>query len=97
MYMYYNDLYNILCFCVIPYTVYTIAVIFLCLCHRTVQPLVTDDEFQVTEEIVKRFGSNNGIGVKLQRLLENRAKTTDNWVCVFKHFCCFKLYICYPY
>lgn len=67
------------------------------MCHRTVQPLVTDEEFQVTEEIVKRFGSSNGIGAKLQSLLENRAKATENWVRMFKHSYCFRLYICYLY
>lgn len=34
----------------------------------------------VTEEIVKKFGNIDGIGQKLQQKLEERKKTTENWV-----------------
>ncbi|XP_067001484.2 carnitine O-acetyltransferase isoform X2 [Anabrus simplex] len=47
---------------------------------RTVKPLITDDEFCITQDIVKNFGSPGGVGEKLQKLLEERAKTTDNWL-----------------
>ena len=34
----------------------------------------------ITQEIVKKFGIDNAIGRKLQQKLEERKKTTDNWV-----------------
>lgn len=34
----------------------------------------------VTKEIVEKFGNVDGIGQKLQQKLEERRKTTDNWV-----------------
>lgn len=47
---------------------------------RTVKPLVTEEEYMVTEEIVKKFGDITGIGTKLQQKLEVKKNTTDNWV-----------------
>uniref|UniRef100_A0A4D5R9U8 Carnitine O-acetyltransferase n=1 Tax=Scolopendra viridis TaxID=118503 RepID=A0A4D5R9U8_SCOVI len=47
---------------------------------RTVKPVVTEDEFQQTEALVKEFGSPKGPGEKLQKLLEMKAKTTENWL-----------------
>uniref|UniRef100_A0A646QE80 CarnOAT n=1 Tax=Hemiscolopendra marginata TaxID=943146 RepID=A0A646QE80_9MYRI len=47
---------------------------------RTVNPLVTEEEFQQTEALVKEFGSPKGPGEKLQKLLEMKAKTTENWL-----------------
>ncbi|KAK7066058.1 hypothetical protein SK128_011121 [Halocaridina rubra] len=47
---------------------------------RTVKPLVTDDEFRVTEEIVNKFKAPEGIGPKLQVRLEQRAKARENWL-----------------
>lgn len=44
------------------------------------KPLVTDDEFRVTEGIVKKFGTMTGIGPALQKKLQERASATDNWV-----------------
>ena len=48
---------------------------------KAMQPLVNNDEYQKTLLAVKEFGKPNGIGEKLQRKLEERAKTHDNWVC----------------
>ncbi|XP_042207020.1 carnitine O-acetyltransferase-like isoform X2 [Homarus americanus] len=47
---------------------------------KTVKPLVTDEEFQLTEQIVKKFVAPEGIGSKLQKKLLERAKSTDNWL-----------------
>lgn len=47
---------------------------------RTVKPLVTEEEYMVTEEIVKKFGSIDGIGQKLQQKLQERKNNTENWV-----------------
>ena len=50
---------------------------------KAMQPLVNNDEYQKTLLAVKEFGKPNGVGEKLQRKLEERAKTHDNWVCTF--------------
>ncbi|MPC28469.1 Carnitine O-acetyltransferase [Portunus trituberculatus] len=47
---------------------------------KTVKPLVTEEEYMVTEEIVKKFGNSTGIGTKLQQKLEEKKKATDNWL-----------------
>lgn len=47
---------------------------------RAVQPLVSDAEFKRTHRVVEEFGMKSGIGEKLQKALEDRAKTRDNWV-----------------
>ena len=47
---------------------------------KAVQPLVNDEEFEKTSKAVEEFGKKNGIGVELQKKLEERAKTHDNWV-----------------
>ena len=47
---------------------------------KAVQPLVNDEEFKKTCRIVEEFGMKNGIGEELQKALEDRAKTHDNWV-----------------
>ncbi|XP_068244229.1 carnitine O-acetyltransferase-like isoform X1 [Palaemon carinicauda] len=47
---------------------------------KTVKPLVTDEEFRLTEELVKKFKSSDGVGPKLQQSLLERAKTKDNWL-----------------
>ncbi|XP_050691120.1 carnitine O-acetyltransferase-like isoform X3 [Eriocheir sinensis] len=47
---------------------------------KTVKPLVTEEEYMVTEEIVKKFGNIDGIGQKLQQKLEERKKNTENWL-----------------
>jgi len=47
---------------------------------KAVQPLVNDEEFEKTSKAVEEFGKQNGIGMELQKALEERAKTHDNWV-----------------
>ena len=44
--------------------------------------MLTESEFGKTMEVVKSFGAENGVGTKLQRLLEKRATTCDNWVSI---------------
>ncbi|XP_046403025.1 carnitine O-acetyltransferase-like isoform X2 [Ischnura elegans] len=46
---------------------------------RTVKPLITDEEFKITSNVVAKFGAPGGVGEKLQSLLEKRAKSTTNW------------------
>lgn len=60
---------------------YKINIVYYNKYHRSVKPLVTDEEFRITEEIVHKFGAQNGLGEKLQSSLEERAKNTENWVC----------------
>jgi len=48
---------------------------------KAIRPLVNDYEYQKTLVAVEEFGKPNGVGEKLQRKLEERAKTHDNWVC----------------
>lgn len=47
---------------------------------KTVKPLVTDEEFAVTEEIVKKFSAPDAIGATLQKKLLERARNTENWL-----------------
>jgi len=47
---------------------------------KAIQPIVNDMEYQKTKEIVKLFGKKDGEGEKLQKALEERAKTHDSWV-----------------
>ena len=58
---------------------------------KAVQPLVNDEEFKKTCKAVEEFGIKNGSGEKLQKALEDRAKTRDNWVSSF-NFMFFYLY-----
>ena len=45
---------------------------------KAVRPLVNDEEFKKTSKAVEEFG--NGTGLQLQKALEERAKTQENWV-----------------
>ncbi|GLH09742.1 Choline O-acetyltransferase-like Protein [Gryllus bimaculatus] len=47
---------------------------------RSARPLVTPEEFQTTQDLVKQFSAAGGCGPKLQKLLEEKAKTTRNWL-----------------
>lgn len=47
---------------------------------KTVKPLVTEEEYMTTKQIVEKFGSVDGIGQKLQQKLEKRKTVTDNWL-----------------
>ena len=46
---------------------------------RTVRPLVNNAEYEETFDKVKDFAKEGGIGHKLQALLEERARRTENW------------------
>lgn len=61
------------------------------LCHRTVQPLLSLDEYKVTETLVHEFKKDGGIGQKLQDYLVERAKNHENWVSIYNR----KLYLLY--
>jgi len=52
---------------------------------KAIRPLVDDDEYQKTLVAVEEFGKPNGVGEKLQRKLEERAKIHDNWVCCYSY------------
>ena len=46
---------------------------------RTVRPLVNNVEYEETFDKVKDFAKEGGLGHKLQALLEERARITENW------------------
>lgn len=46
----------------------------------TAQPHLTPEKFENTKNVVKEFGQSGGIGEKLQKLLEKRAETKENWL-----------------
>jgi hypothetical protein len=45
---------------------------------RTIKPLVTDDEYKHSVSVVSEFES--GLGRQLQGYLEERARTSRNWL-----------------
>lgn len=47
---------------------------------KTIRPLVSDDAFDQTQKIVSEFGQPGGEGEKLQKMVEKRAETRDNWL-----------------
>jgi hypothetical protein len=53
-------------------------IIYFAVEFRSVKPLLSSSELSTTERLVKDFGE--GDGQKLQKILENRAKTMDSWV-----------------
>eukprot|EP00092_Neocalanus_flemingeri_P016041 GFUD01017361.1.p1 GENE.GFUD01017361.1~~GFUD01017361.1.p1 ORF type:complete len:687 (-),score=159.37 GFUD01017361.1:44-2104(-) len=46
---------------------------------RTIRPLLNNEEYDETFGKVKDFAKEGGVGHTLQALLEERAKTTENW------------------
>lgn len=46
----------------------------------TAEPHLSPEKFENTKNVVNEFGRNGGIGEKLQKLLEKRAETTENWL-----------------
>ena len=50
---------------------------------KAVRPLVNDEQFEKTSKVVQEFGKSNGIGLELQKVLEERAETHKNWVRLF--------------
>ena len=59
---------------------------------RTVRPLVNNAEYEETFDKVKDFAKEGGIGHKLQALLEERARRTENW---FSEWWLDMAYLCY--
>ncbi|XP_046459973.1 carnitine O-acetyltransferase-like isoform X1 [Daphnia pulex] len=47
---------------------------------RTVKPLLTKDEFVITEQVAKNFGAPGGVGEKLQHMLEEKGAKEKNWL-----------------
>ena len=47
---------------------------------KAIRPIVSDAEYLRTTDIVEKFGRFGGEGERLQKALEERAKTHDNWV-----------------
>ncbi|XP_057381809.1 carnitine O-acetyltransferase-like [Daphnia carinata] len=47
---------------------------------RTVKPLLTKDEFAITEQVAKNFGAPGGVGEKLQLMLEEKGANEPNWL-----------------
>ncbi|XP_072936490.1 carnitine O-acetyltransferase-like isoform X2 [Epargyreus clarus] len=47
---------------------------------KTVRPFLNDEEFTATSKLIKEFGSEGGVGRKLQNLLEKRAEKHLNWL-----------------
>ncbi|XP_013181171.1 PREDICTED: carnitine O-acetyltransferase-like isoform X1 [Papilio xuthus] len=47
---------------------------------KTVKPFLSDEEFANTAKLVNEFGSQGGVGIKLQSLLEKRAEKHVNWL-----------------
>ncbi|XP_071803432.1 peroxisomal carnitine O-octanoyltransferase-like isoform X2 [Asterias amurensis] len=45
---------------------------------ESTKPFLTEDEFKKTEEVVRAFG--DGIGLKLHRKLQEKARTSKNWL-----------------
>lgn len=44
----------------------------------SVEPFLNEQELKTTKEVIKKFGS--GVGQKLQDLLVQKAKNTNNWL-----------------
>lgn len=47
---------------------------------RSIKPFVNEEEFEESEKIAKKFVESGGEGEKLQKLLQQKAATSDNWV-----------------
>lgn len=47
---------------------------------RCVMPIVSDEAYRKTEQLVRQFGAPGGVGEKLQRILVQAAEEKDNWV-----------------
>lgn len=47
---------------------------------RSVQPLLSAQSYKTTENLIKEFVKFNGLGDKLQQLLQKRADTHENWL-----------------
>ncbi|KAJ8921098.1 hypothetical protein NQ315_015896 [Exocentrus adspersus] len=47
---------------------------------KSVTPFLTETELRDTKKILEEFSSENGIGTKLQKLLVEKAQSSENWL-----------------
>uniref|UniRef100_T1IJQ1 Choline/carnitine acyltransferase domain-containing protein n=1 Tax=Strigamia maritima TaxID=126957 RepID=T1IJQ1_STRMM len=47
---------------------------------KTIKPVISENEYAQTEKLVRDFTGTGSLGEKLQFLLEERAKNTENWL-----------------
>lgn len=47
---------------------------------QMLQPIISEEELNHTQELVAEFRKPGGVGERLQKGLERRAKKTENWV-----------------
>nr|XP_027798879.1 carnitine O-acetyltransferase isoform X4 [Marmota flaviventris] len=49
---------------------------------KALQPIVSEEEWAQTKQLVDEFQTSGGVGERLQKGLERRAKKTENWTLV---------------
>lgn len=47
---------------------------------KALQPIVSEEEWAQTRQLVEEFQASGGVGERLQKGLERRARKTENWV-----------------
>lgn len=47
---------------------------------KALQPIVSEEEWAHTKQLVDEFQTSGGVGERLQKGLERRAKKMENWV-----------------
>lgn len=47
---------------------------------KALQPIVSQEEWAQTKQLVEEFQSAGGVGERLQKGLERRARKSENWV-----------------
>ncbi|XP_026306468.1 carnitine O-acetyltransferase-like, partial [Piliocolobus tephrosceles] len=47
---------------------------------KALQPIVSEEEWAHTKQLVDEFQASGGVGERLQKGLERRARKTENWV-----------------